>query len=57
MLLAVALIIPSITTFEGALLAVFILVLGVTFTLLGLFSYLLGLYEKGRIARAAKQKK
>ena len=55
--LTVALIIPSITTLDSAILAVFILALGVAFTLLGLLSYLLGLYEKGRIARTAGPKK
>lgn len=55
--LTAALIIPSITTFGGAIIIGFVLALGVTFFLLGLFSYLLGLYEKGRLARAARPKK
>lgn len=57
MILISALTIPSIATFEGAILLAFILVSGVVFLLFGLFSYLLGLYEKGRVARAARPKK
>ncbi|HET9504006.1 MAG TPA: hypothetical protein VFO93_10720 [Hymenobacter sp.] len=55
--LTAILIIPSITTFGGAIVIGFALALGVTFLLLGFFSYLLGLYEKGRVARADRPKK
>jgi hypothetical protein len=56
-LLTAAFIIPSITSFRGAIIIVPVLALGVTFFLLGFFSYLLGLSEKGRAARATKLKR
>jgi hypothetical protein len=51
------LIITSITTIGGAIGVGFAFALGVTLVLIGLFSYLMGLYEKGRVARAAKPKR
>jgi hypothetical protein len=51
------LLIPSITTIGGAIGVGFAFALGVTLVLIGLFSYPMGLYEKGRVARAAKPKR